>query len=235
MDSKEQKFYHCGSRGDIVYSLPTIMAYGEEATLYIRDANHMNYLYDLLMMQDYIKDVKHRRKIGAGPYVNLSLFRGIAWKKRSQHLAISHLESQKKTYDISKPWLHHIEPNHVADIIVNRTVKYHDKQEIKWGLLRPLMDRCAFVGHVWEFKRFVRGYKLKKIPFYETKNGLEVAKAIKGSKLFIGNQSVSYALAEAMKHPRCLEVCYGFNNCQPHGADGHTYMTEKLIERYLNS
>ena len=57
---------------------------------------------------------------------------------------------------------------------------------------------------------------------------------IAGSKLFVGNQSFAFSVAEGLKHPRVLEVYYQANNCQPHGNDGYTYLTKELIERYLN-
>ena len=62
---------------------------------------------------------------------------------------------------------------------------------------------------------------------------LETAQIIKGSKLFIGNQSVCFSIAEAMKHPRILEVFHKNSNCMPSGADGYVHLDNNLLETYL--
>ncbi len=228
-------FYHRGSNGDIIYSLPTIIAYGEQADLYLRKQEHLVLLCRLLKLQPYIKSLNKRRyRMFRSPCVNLSDFYEIAWEKRDQHLVVSHLESHGKTYDLTQAWLHNIEPNHVADIIINRTQKYHDRiGQLDWQLLKKFNTRCKFIGMDWEMKRFDR-QKID-VEYYETKDALEMAQVIKGCKLFVGNQSLAFALAEAMKHPRCLEACQKFNNCQPHGKDGHTHITTELIEKYLGT
>jgi len=240
MVDNENIFYHRGSRGDIIYALPTILACGGDAILYLRKEEHLKFLYNLLKTQSYIKDVRYKGDVekyghswSNGSIINLSGFAHIAWAKRNQHLVLSHLETQDKEYDLSQAWIDSIEPKYLSDIIIGRTTKYHDKEEIDWTMLEPFKDRCKFVGYAREYKHFIRKYKID-IEFYQVQDGLELAQIIKGSKFFIGNQSVAFAIAEAMKHPRFLEVCYAFNNCQPHGEDGYTYLTNNLINEYLN-
>jgi hypothetical protein len=57
--------------------------------------------------------------------------------------------------------------------------------------------------------------------------------AIRGSKLFVGNQSFPYSLAEAMKHPRVLEVCPICPNCCPQGPNGYAGLTKDVLDHYL--
>jgi hypothetical protein len=52
-----------------------------------------------------------------------------------------------------------------------------------------------------------------------------LASVIKGSELFIGNQSMAYAIAEIIKHPRIVEVCPYANNVIPTGANGYGAFT----------
>ncbi len=239
MCSEELNFYHHGSMGDIIYSLPTVIAYRVKANYYFRKEHHRDFVYNLLKVQPYIKELWARRTLNGQikrgvPYVNFRLARDVAWVKRSQHLVTSHLEPFNKEYDLSQSWLHNIEPKHVCDIIINRTLNYHDKEEIDWQLLKPYKDRCIFIGFLWEFERFDR-YEMD-IEFYRVRDALEVAQIIKGSKIFVGNQSLCFSIAEALKHPRCLEVCYEFNNCQPpKDTEGYTYLNQELLERYLNA
>jgi hypothetical protein len=63
-----------------------------------------------------------------------------------------------------------------------------------------------------------------------------MASIIKGSKLFIGNQSLGFAIAEGLKVARILEVFYGKNNCHPQSENGHVgnSINLEMIERYIN-
>jgi len=63
---------------------------------------------------------------------------------------------------------------------------------------------------------------------------LSIAEIIKGSKLFIGNQSLGFAIAEGLKHPRCLDIWPERANCVPYGDNGYIILNEEIIERYLN-
>jgi hypothetical protein len=227
-------FYHRGSLGDIIYSLPTIYSYGKKSILYLRRVGHKEFLYPLIIKQKYIKDVKHRGQLYKGEdYINLSGFVPIAIEKKSQHLVLSHLESLGRNYDFSIPWIDSIDPLHISDIIISRTLRYHDKEEIDWTLLRDFSDKCVFVGHRYEHDYFIKKYKID-INFYMVKDALELAQIIAGSKLFVGNQSCAFSIAEALKVPRCLEVCDYYNNCQPSGNNGYTYLNVDLIKKYLN-
>jgi hypothetical protein len=60
-----------------------------------------------------------------------------------------------------------------------------------------------------------------------------MAQIISSCKLFIGNQSSSYAIAEQLKVPRLLEV---FNQCPnviPIGGEGYGYYTTENLKYYL--
>ena len=62
----------------------------------------------------------------------------------------------------------------------------------------------------YRFTWWIRGYE-KNIPHIQhigSTDALELARAIAGAKFFIGNQSFFFAVAEALKVKRALEVCY---------------------------
>ena len=79
----------------------------------------------------------------------------------------------------------------------------------------------------------------KQIPnleFYEPKDFLEIAQIIKSSKFFIGNQSVCYPIAEALKIPRLLEASPEFPVVQPVGKDAFDQIAKynfSLKAKYL--
>jgi hypothetical protein len=71
------------------------------------------------------------------------------------------------------------------------------------------------------------------IRYRGTKTWTELAGVIRGGKLFVGNQSLAYALAEGMKVPRVLETFQDCPNCDPLGKDGHVRLTDGVIRRYV--
>src|SRR5690606_15201623 len=107
--------------------------------------------------------------------------------------------------DLSKPWLE-VEPDDSLQdtIIVNRTLRARN-DSINYRFLKG--SPVIFVGHVDEFERFGIENELPDLIYLETMNLLELAVAIRSCKFFIGNQSLCFALAEAMKVPRILETC----------------------------
>lgn len=141
-----------------------------------------------------------------------------------------HLIVANVAFDIDQPWIT-VEPRHAADVIVSVTPRYHDQEEIHWSLLKGL--DVGFIGQDEDYTWFRDKTRLDMKRVY-VENALETAQYIKGSRLFLGNQSSSFAIAEAMKHPRVLEVFYGWPNCMPQGPKGHTWLTQDLISHYLD-
>lgn len=230
-------FFHGGAYGDIIYSLPTVLSYGAKAIIYLKYQRHFDFFGSLLSSQPGIecnlrRNLKEEcRKNPQTKYISLEGFRNIALSKTSQHLAISHLEALNRQYDLSKQWLF-IEPNPVADIIINRTKKYHDSNNIDWSILKPYEKLCNFVGFKNQYEWFVKEFGID-IEFYETNNALDLAKIISGSKLFIGNQSLPFAIAEGLKKPRCLQFFSEFDNCRPLSNNGYITLTTDIIDSYL--
>ena len=220
-------FKHRGAFGDIIYAIPTIKALGG-GILYITKAHQHEFLKSLLSLQYGIEtrggkaiDVTH----------DMNRYRAIDEKANgSKHLAFCHSEAFNVNCNITDSWIQ-VLPTYKADVVVSRSSRYHDKEEIDWTLLKEY--DVLFLGFKRDYNTFVNkvGFSPKQM---ECKDALEMAQVIAGSKLFVGNQSLAFALAEAMKHPRVLEVCYDKNNCQPHGKDGYTCLTKELIGGYLN-
>jgi hypothetical protein len=135
--------------------------------------------------------------------------------------------------DLTKPWLDasKIPAIHASEIVVSRTERYHSPFD--WGVLADWKDRAVFVGTQHEHEGFIRQTGIF-IPWRCTNTWMELAGVIRGSKLFIGNQSMAYAIAEGLKHPRVLEVCCLCPNCDPQGTDGHVRLTPEVILKYVS-
>ena len=219
-------FKHRGSSGDILYALPCVIGSGG-GKINIVKKQHYELLKSLLKLQPNI-DVTHEWQ-----GISLDEYRKDKNIHR-KHLAQCHLDALNVSFDLTQAWLFNIDPITVAPIVVNRTNHYHDKNEIDWALLEEYSSQLLFIGFEDEFAVFKKRFVPSAARYRKCKDALEMACLIKGSKLFIGNQSLAFALAEAMKHPRVLEICYKYDNCRPQGANGYIYLTKELIEKCLS-
>lgn len=120
------------------------------------------------------------------------------------------------TCDLSEPIFIPKTPNN--KIVINRSPRYHG-DGFDYLYLRPWQNEMIFVGLESEYKTLKA--KLPAMEFYEVSNFLDMAKIITGAKLFIGNQSMAFALAEITKTKRILEVCKWAQNVIPMGANGY--------------
>ena len=76
----------------------------------------------------------------------------------------------------------------------------------------------------------------KEVPnlmIYECKDFLEMALIIKSSKFFIGNQSIAYPMAEALKVPRLLEAEPFFPVVQPIGKNAYYFYYQPHFEIFF--
>ena len=90
-----------------------------------------------------------------------------------------------------------------------------------------------FVGTEDEHNEFGLVTGLKDVRWYGRTSVLGLVEVIAGAKVFIGNQSFPYSLAEAMKVPRVLEVFMDALNSLPHGRKGYTRLTPELLDSLM--
>ena len=231
------RLLHSGNVGDIVYSLPLAKSFGK-VEYYLNISHLMNEklaksILPLLEKQPYIEKVKlYNAKTDKYDW-NLDIFRQIHAMDIVQ-LTLAHLIKFNCYYNLAEPYIHNIEPNYVADIIINRTMRYWGDLDYLnyWEILEKYGDRAIFIGYEKEYELFRSKFdRKKKLEYYKTEDFLEVAQIIKGSKVFIGNQSCCFAIAEAMKTPRILEICREVPNCIPIGGIAYTSWERDLMEK----
>jgi glycosyltransferase involved in cell wall biosynthesis len=108
------------------------------------------------------------------------------------------------------PWLNVPVPRYYARVIINRSARYHNPT-FRWDLvLQAYKGEIAFIGHPLEHAAFTTQWG--RVPYLATTDLLDAASVIAGAKLFIGNQSCCYAIAEALKVPAILETCPSGSN-----------------------
>jgi ADP-heptose:LPS heptosyltransferase len=128
-------------------------------------------------------------------------------------------------------------PNHAYNdsIIVARSCRYN-QPKIDYSFLSKY-NKIYFVGVPDEYSAMKKS--IPHIEFIAVNDFLELAQIIAGCKLFIGNQSFPFSLAEALKVNRLLEVNYDCPNVTVYGHNGFDFYFqphfEKLVQqRYEN-
>jgi len=232
-------FKHSGARGDLIYSLPAVIALGGGILRVNRSKDHwfhfpvndveMLSIQEFLRTQSYIEDVEDWA--GSAVDYDLDLFR--KQNVSINLLTVAHLNSFNVEYDLREPWIEvgEIPVIHRAEIVVSRTARYH-AFSFPWNELLPWISRAVFVGTKQEHQAFQSEVKCD-LPWEMPKTWTELAGMIRGSKLFIGNQSLSYSMAEGMKVPRILEECPHCPNCHPQSENGHIRLNQGVIRKYL--
>lgn len=214
-------FLHPGKRGDIIYSLPTIKALGG-GKLYLTTCLDVA---PLLCELDYI----HACLPYDGQKIDYD-FRPFANDPNlpTLHLAQTHWHVFKpQSYlDLSTPWIK-VDPNPIAEFVISKSTRWPGSGN--WGVLEKYRKRIVYVGWKWEYEAFTHF----DVPFYYVKNSLEFARIIQGAKLFAGNQSFGFSLAEAMKIPRMLDESIEWPNCTPQSSNGRIGFDDAFVEKYL--
>lgn len=137
------------------------------------------------------------------------------------------------TCDLSKPLNYNLKTiKPVRPIILNRTERYHNPS-FDYTVLRPYQHLITFVGVESEYKMITA--KLPDITYTPVKDFKELAQLIRGAELFIGNQSMAFAIAETMKTQRILEICPFAHNVIPTGENGYGCYTVLNLIKIINS
>lgn len=225
------KVKQSGHIGDLIYSLSAVQAVsklsGEPVDFYIgfdvmntvnghpsgkftMNTESYNYIKPLLEAIPFIKSVnKH-----AGEEIDYDFD-----KFRSFRLPVEKYDL-RKWHTIIYPELQidiadrifQIEdklPYVEGKIVVNFTNRYRHK--IDFSILQEHSDKLFFVGLDAEHQLFESILK-REVKRIHVKNGLHMAQILNSCKVFIGNQSSTFAMAEQMKVPRVLEVFLGSPN-----------------------
>lgn len=232
-DYARAEFSHAGDLGDIIWGVAALrlwleLAGIERATLWLyHEANktthvmtesRANLIIPLLNAQGWL-DTRH------SPEPIDSDFDG--WRAHmadwgtigGAHCGAIGLTNGAHTAALERPWLKvpvSVKPlAPKGGVVFARTSRYlsHDfpwKDIINW-----FGSDAVFLGTSQEHSDFVRLCPAAaRVPHLATKNLLEAAEVIDGCRLFVGNQSSLYAIADGLKKPRVLESFIPCANCQ---------------------
>jgi len=217
-------FKHSGNAGDIIYSLPTIKAlvgdrFGKLSlqldvpisSRYIREIHPLggcmlnrdmyNMLIPLLEYQSYIDSVD----VFTGDPVEYDLDQVRSFPIPKDRIGISrwyfHLFGVAP--DLSESWLDAPKEAGVSDVLLISRSRRYQNLCIDYAFLSQY-DNLAFCGVEEEYVLMRK--VIPRIEWIPVDDFLHLATLIHSSKLFIGNQSFPFSIAEGLKSPRILEV-----------------------------
>ena len=133
--------------------------------------------------------------------------------------------------DLSKPYLLKIEKNkkYEKSIVFMRSLR-RQNQNIKFNFLNKY-NNLLFIGLQNEYLDLKK--QIKNLKFHDCKDFLEMAQIIKSGKLFIGNLSLGFTIAEALKVPRLLESYLDFPLVYPNGKNGYEFYFQNHFQKFV--
>jgi hypothetical protein len=208
-------FGHIGDFGDTLYSLPSVRELGG-GVYYAKDQSgcqpficRIPALKRLLEEQWYIESLSPHS--GEKIDHDFSDFRqgGFPYGVTLGELHASWVGA-KPQFD--QAWIEvDPDPRTKGKIVIARSARYRNPY-FPWGqLVEKFAGHMLFVGVRAEHVDFVKMYG--HVPWLPTNDLYEVASAICGSELFIGNQSAPGAICEGLKHRSIQETCLWVPDC----------------------
>lgn len=247
-------FKHSGNAGDLIYSLPCLISLAKDktATLFLNIDRPANYgknvhplgnvmlndkmvkmLEPLLTHQSYISKVSIFSPHDGIDY-DLDLFREYPLQINRTNLSHLYFLVFGVSHSLCDPWLTSNEDKQFNDSIIIARSKRYRSPGIDYSFLKKY-KKLYFLGVEDEYIDIKQ--QLPDIQYIKVKNFLEMASIIKGSRLFIGNQSFPFSLAEAMKVDRILEVYFQSPNVSVIGGDASCFcfqhQFEKIVSNYM--
>jgi hypothetical protein len=218
IDREPLNVLHCGDMGDIIHCLAVLKACQRPVRLYFSDRNsickriveRLSVIEPLLRSQDWIIEAKTHQ--GEEIHWNAGDFRfhhshttSLAEAHYRHYLGQKHLP--RIAVNLALPWIGNItkDDQSKGKILFSRTGRYNNAY-FKWREIVQYYgpENSLFLGLPGEYARFCEQFG--NVPFVATRNLLEVAQLIAGSDFVVANQSSILAIAEAMKHPRLIEL-----------------------------
>lgn len=236
-----------GHLGDLIYCLSAVQAIGEPVHFYVGFKlsngvpNHpsgrycMNndmyaYIKPLLKAQPYISEVSiHDSRIVD---YNFDQFRNIGLNLACGDLRRSHFQVYPElATDLTQTalFVEQTFPQFNDFIVINFSSRYRNRH-MNYSFLQNY--NVIFVGLDQEYDEFVaRNHWQPKRMLID--DALQMAMLVKSCKLYIGNQSSTYAIAEQLKVPRLLESYQPCPNVIPMGANGYDYTNQSTLEYFV--
>ncbi|HZH64517.1 MAG TPA: hypothetical protein VEY10_06445 [Flavisolibacter sp.] len=242
----ETAFKHSGNSGDVIYSLPAIFELSKngKAKIYLQlnqpglynldfhplgnvmlNAKMVELLKPLLLHQPQIALVEEYKKQPID--YDLDEFRNYTFLQDRGSISRWYFNVLGISYNTSQPWLVAPKDEQYADkIVIARSHRYRSPV-VDYSFLTKYPNKL-FVGVQEEYEDMKKA--VPDIEFKPVADFLEMATIINSCKLFIGNQSFPFAIAEALKVRRLLEVYFKLPNVVVEGKGANDFLYQPQFE-----
>lgn len=260
--SKRLIFKHSGRLGDIVYSLPLVkkmaeMA-GESVEYYIpsdvpsrlgQDVFHPGgellvgpglfaFIAPLLEVQPYLKKV-HFVKSAELPadYLDLDAFKHSGLNLKGGLIQGWYRKAFGVAFPIEAPWLTLPGSGTQAqaptfNVLVGRTTRFCNTS-INYAFLDSI-EKVGFIGLKYEYEDFIERHGLRSVQHVPVTDALDMARRMQDCRVYVGNQSVNFAIADGMKIPRALEAFEPAPVASPVGGLCYEYTQTRTLGVFLS-
>ncbi|HEY0042849.1 MAG TPA: hypothetical protein VGB71_19380 [Flavisolibacter sp.] len=237
---------HSGNAGDTIYALPAMLALAAGNPLQIslhtnqpidnKTLNHplgnimlnsrmVELLKPLLLHQPQIAAVTEYK--GEAIDYDMDVFRNYNFYLDKGSIVHWYFWVHGVSYNTSLPWLTApIDEQFHHTIVIARSQRYRSPL-IDYGFLKKY-DTLLFLGLEDEYREMKD--VIPHLMYKPVADFLEMATIINSCQLFIGNQSFPFALAEALKVKRLLEVHYLAPNVVTEGQGANEFMYQPQFE-----
>lgn len=245
---REVNFKHSGNAGDIIYALPSIYAIAKNKPFqlflnpgakadYGKDVYHpsgdtmltektISLIKPLLLYQPQLQTCEIYRTQPID--VDLDIFRKFPLFKGLGNITRWYFYIYGIQADLSIPWLIAPKDDRFKNtIILARSHRYRNPG-IDFSFLKQY-ESVLFIGLPQEYEDMKQ--MLPELEYHPVKDFLEMATVINSSRLFIGNQSFPFSIAEALKVKRVLEACYYCPNVNVEGKNGFDFCYQPQFEK----
>jgi hypothetical protein len=259
------EFKHSGQLGDIIYSLPAMRSLAAKLgrarlRLFIPNdkiahhapgLNHVggnlmvsqpmfDFIAPLLQSQPYIESVNYvqEARIPASA-IDFDIIRGGLLNLSAGNIKDYYLKAFGLMAPPIQPWIvpPPTSPLQQFDIVVGRSTRYLNIS-IDYRLLNQTQLSVGFMGTQGEFDAFRKFYPEAAVLHAKTNDARDVCHLISSARVYIGNQSLFFAIAEALQATRLLEVFEPAPNVVPSGGRCGQFLTNQglafLLQEALN-
>jgi hypothetical protein len=229
---------HAGDAGDIIHGLCAVKALARRhgplpltlfksapgATTHPMTRQRAGLLRPLIEAQPYISELRYSE---APVRSALNDFRHFSGGWGASTIADAHLlATGGSLLERNEPWLTVADPVTDYPILFHRSHRYQNGAFPWPRIVEKYGSRARFIGLPNEHADFCAAFG--HVEYLPTKDFGELARVIAGCRLYIGNQSSPFGIAEGLKKRAILEVCpeQRHRNCEYprldviHGHDG---------------
>ena len=244
-------FKHSGNAGDLIYSLPAARKLAGDGKadylLQLGQQGHygkkshplggvmlnekmLQMLQPLLTAQSYIASCQPYT--GQAVDYDFDLIRSFPFPNSRGNISRWYFYLFATSADLAMPWLQVKADTQFNDhLVIARSQRYR-APGISYAFLKKY-SKIAFVGVEEEWKEMKEA--IPGIAYHPVSDFLQLASVIAGSKLFIGNQSFPFSLAEGLKTNRLLEVYHLCPNVNVEGQGANDFCYQPQFERMVKN